>query len=505
MNKKSPNLLTPDFVKKSLSAHLLLGLIASGLLYVVSVSGTLAVLYPDLERWEQPNIQEFTDYEPAVLDQAVRTLLGKIAEEKNSTIQADHMHVVPPTQSFPRVSVSADLGDGEDIEWYANQSGDLQEPVAHDWTHFLLNLHIYLNLPGVFGLTLVGLLGVMMGSLIITGFLAHPRIFRDAFRLKWSGSSQIREADLHNRLSVWGSPFHIIFAVTGAYFGLASLLLYATTALLYDGDQKALTNPLFVDYEIENKTPAEIGSLGAVWNTLTAASPDAIPYFVNFDHPGTEGQMFSIYAKFNDRLIYGERFDFNGQGSLIGTQGLSDGPVGKQIFASVYPLHFGSFGGLPVRLTYVLLGLALCVVCAGGMKIWLIKKRQKGQAVPLVERLWTATVWGTPALLALTALLSLWTSLPLVALFWGGAILLLIGSMVWGDAEKWRTGLLYACFLLLLATLASHLVLFGADAFGPAALTVNSLIIISFICLGLMLVKKTRFRQMENVSSVGQG
>jgi hypothetical protein len=33
--------------------------------------------------------------------------------------------------------------------------------------------------------------------------MAHPRIFKDAFRLRIGGSVRLEQADLHNRLSVW--------------------------------------------------------------------------------------------------------------------------------------------------------------------------------------------------------------------------------------------------------------------------------------------------------------
>ena len=66
--------------------------------------------------------------------------------------------------------------------------GSLGEPVAHDWTHLLLNLHIYLHLPSTLGLIVVGALGAMLFGLIVSGFLAHPRIVKDAFRLRLGGS-----------------------------------------------------------------------------------------------------------------------------------------------------------------------------------------------------------------------------------------------------------------------------------------------------------------------------
>ena len=45
-----------------------------------------------------------------------------------------------------------------------------------------------------------------------------------------------------------------------------------------------------------------------------------------------------------------------GQGMAAGRQ---IPHLGQQIAASIYNLHFGNFGGLPVKLAYIVFGIAL--------------------------------------------------------------------------------------------------------------------------------------------------
>src|SRR3546814_7936588 len=45
-------------VKRALSAHAAIGLLAGALLYIVSLSGTLAVFYQEFQRIEQPRAPE---------------------------------------------------------------------------------------------------------------------------------------------------------------------------------------------------------------------------------------------------------------------------------------------------------------------------------------------------------------------------------------------------------------------------------------------------------------
>ena len=93
------------------------------------------------------------------------------------------------------------------------------------WNDFLVHLHYTLNLPSLVGITIVGAFGVMMLALSLSGVLAHPRIFRDAFRLRARNNAGVGLADWHNRLSVWTLPFGIAIALTGALIGLATLKL----------------------------------------------------------------------------------------------------------------------------------------------------------------------------------------------------------------------------------------------------------------------------------------
>jgi len=116
-------------------------------------------------------------------------------------------------------------------------------------------------------------------------------------------------------------------------------------------------------------------------------------------------------------------------GNLKGSYHLSDGPAGRQIAASLYDLHFGSFGGWPVKLIYAILGFGLTVMISAGMDIWLTKSAEKGKPRPLVHRLWTVLIYGAPAMIALTFAISMGFTgaglpVPPVPVFWTGMVLM---------------------------------------------------------------------------------
>ena len=51
-----------SFAKRSLQSHTWLGLVVSAVMFLICLSGTIAVLHKEFERWEQPNIAETTHY-----------------------------------------------------------------------------------------------------------------------------------------------------------------------------------------------------------------------------------------------------------------------------------------------------------------------------------------------------------------------------------------------------------------------------------------------------------
>src|SRR5690606_15299162 len=170
-------------------------------------------------------------------------------------------------------------------------------------------------------------------------------------------------------------------------------------------------------------------------------------------------------------VIYGDNYPFNANGELTGNIGLSDGYVGQQVAASLYPLHFGSFGGLWVKFAYGVLGVLSCVMIASGFNIWLLKRRQRGRAVPALERAWDATLWGTPAVMSAVLLLAVagigaigW----LVGVFWTGLVLAIAFAVI---VERFPAAFAFrnATGALLVTTLIVHAARNASAFHSPAA------------------------------------
>ena len=98
----------------ALNAHSWLGVMLSGILFLVCFSGTLAVFHQELERWEQPHIVEMNSVSSEQVDHAMSTFLNQHPEP------TDHLYVVFPTSDIPRLVV-----ENDHVAYFADSSGIL--------------------------------------------------------------------------------------------------------------------------------------------------------------------------------------------------------------------------------------------------------------------------------------------------------------------------------------------------------------------------------------------
>ncbi len=140
------------------------------------------------------------------------------------TPNTDRVVLNLPVEGLPRFSLSTWVGQDYKT-WTLDADGRAGQRLATPWTDFVQDLHIYLHLPHSWGIFVVGLTGVALLSSLVSGILAHPRVFRDAFHLRWGGSKRLQEADLHNRIGIWALPFHVTLSLTGALLGLSTVIV----------------------------------------------------------------------------------------------------------------------------------------------------------------------------------------------------------------------------------------------------------------------------------------
>ncbi len=472
-----------NFVKTCAVSHSTLGLFIAALLYLVCISGSLAVFKDDIERWEQPLAQE-TQLPPI---SAIEKSFNEVLNDSQKI--TEHMYLVFPSESLPRYKIAS-----EKEGWYLNESG---EPDASAYTYFadlLSHLHTYLHLPSAIGIYVVSLMGILLSALIISGFLSHPTIIKDAFKWRKQNSARLYETDLHNRLSVWGAPFYLMLAITGAYFGFIGLLLASFAQFEYDGDRQAVITEVFGEEPKLTEQPKYI----QLEKIIEAASEidSGQKLFAVVHDSGTDSQFVELYIQQANRFLYSEVYRFDVNGNYLGSDDYLNGSVGKQIGFSTYRLHFGLFFGFSVKLLYFVLGMCLTVICVTGVNIWLLKRKHQD----FVNPLWAAVVWGAPLSIIVAAISSLILHTSSAVGFWLPYVLCMLASLSSKNAAVFKNQLMIANAASAILLLLVHVALFGWTLFSPASILLTVALITYVGVLTYFLNYKNRIGDEKSVS-----
>lgn len=440
---------TGRWTRLLLDSHSLIGVVFGALVYLICLSGALAVVADEFELWERPDAPAVTRVDPALIG---RTAQNAVAAARETGV-TKYLFLTFGTADLPRTTAMVLDGKGAEREWNADATGRLVPRATAAWTSFVREHHESLNLPAPFGGWVVGLIGTALLASLFSGILAHRRIIKDAFRLRWGGSRRLANADLHNRIGVWALPFHVIVALTGSLLGLAGLIILVLAAVAFKGDGEraiaAVTGPPVV----ADARPAPLPDFAAIARSVERTAPGARIEGLGLEDVGTRGQRVRMFVAAPGHLTRADVWNFDGSGRSLGKLGLVDGSVGMRIYGMLTPLHYGTYGGVPLKLVYLVLGLGMAALVATGTQILLARRREQGRSAPRWERVWDAVVWGQPLALVLAALAAIAPGLPPLVVYWAATLALIAGaalaktfsrSLVWAV-----TGALILCLVIV--------------------------------------------------------
>ncbi|HXU53499.1 MAG TPA: PepSY domain-containing protein [Casimicrobiaceae bacterium] len=234
--------------------------------------------------------------------------------------------------------------------------------------HVLLTLHtdMFAGLPGKLFL---GLMGLVFLASVVSGVVVYkPYMRKIDFATVRKRTRRLYWLDVHNVFGIVTVAWVVVVGVTGVVNTWADLVVR-----YWQHDQMAA---MIAPYRGQPPLAAsEVGSLQRAVDTANAAMPDRTLAFVAF--PGTALSSPHHYAVFmrgatplTAKLLRPALVDA-ATGELTDSRDL---PWYVTSLLVSQPLHFGDYGGMPLKIIWALLDVIAIVVLASGVYLWLRKR-----------------------------------------------------------------------------------------------------------------------------------
>lgn len=236
---------------------------------------------------------------------------------------------------------------------------------------FILQLHtdMFLGLPGMLFLGAMGLLFVIA---LVSGAVLYAPFMRklDFGTLRTRRSARLKWLDYHNLIGIVALAWMSVVGITG----IINALVEPITKVWQANDLAEMTRAYAGRAPLP---PTRYGSLDTAMAEARRAIPGMNPQFIGF--PGGSysskhhyGVFFQGSTPLTERLLTSALIDAE-------TRKLTDARPMPWYFRALsmsQPLHFGDYGGPPLKILWALLDLFTILVLGSGLYLWL--KRRGG-------------------------------------------------------------------------------------------------------------------------------
>lgn len=366
------------------------GLLLGHILFIMCLTGTLTVFKPEISRWMRSETSAAASPTAAIIT-ATNWL-------QRNTGKTTGWYLTAPDDRSTMVEGSYDNDGAFLTRAFDPLTG---APVVRETLggEFFYRLHFELELPYPWGRLLASLAAMLMLVGLVTGIIAHKRIFKDIFTFR-PAKGQRSWLDGHNALGVLAMPFHIMITFTGL-ITLASLNMPWGITAGYGQNVEALFADL-APGAVDREATGEKSPLAPIAPMLTQAqqqfggTPIGRVYIFN---PGDRNAVVTIYPTDRNAIGYmpGE-VSFDGStGQLL--KGWTEHRLGLRSYQTIYGLHMARFAPSVTRWLYFLGGAMLTMAIATGMQLWVVKRRERAPLSVgnrLLERLNIGVIAGVP-------------------------------------------------------------------------------------------------------------
>lgn len=232
----------------------------------------------------------------------------------------------------------------------------------------MLRLHVdmYANLPGKLLLAFMGLLFVVA---IVSGTVLYAPFMRklEFGQVRVNKSTRTRWLDLHNLIGVVTLTWALVVGVTGVISACADLLIAS-----WRNDALATMIAPYKDAPpLTQRAPAT-----RLLEIAESAAPGMQADFIAF--PGTRFSSehhYAVFLKGSTHLTAHLATPVLIDAQSLQVTAVVERPWYMDALGMSQPLHFGDYGGMPMKILWAVLDVLTIIVLGSGVYLWWVRRR----------------------------------------------------------------------------------------------------------------------------------
>ena len=398
--------------------HWFVGITAGTLLMMVGVTGAILSFSEEIIEALNPGVLQIEAQPTPKLE--MPQLIARVqTEHPDSAVAAvvmtadaaDAKHVHPV-----RVMFAPPPGEKRGQSRYADpyDAHLLPMPRAEAFFKWIEFLHRFLLLPTPTGKVIMGSTAMCLLFLALSGlYLRWPRYalqWQAWFRLDFSLQGRSFLWHLHSMIGTWALVVYLISASTGVYWSF-EWVKKGVDGLLGQATQQQARAPAPKKPQAENmegkasekrkppkREPISPEAAGRVWLAFIGAVPDYRRAMFRFPERAGDAVQVSFLDGDAPHEQAQSRLRINPEtGAVSQLQDYRDKDLGGRFLSAVYPLHMGTYFGLPGRIIMTIGALCLPLFGITGWMLYLDRRRKKRAVAKARSGMQTASVSSSGA------------------------------------------------------------------------------------------------------------
>lgn len=349
--------------------HSFTGLISGLFILLMSLSGSALVFHEELDRLQYPGFVAEKEKRVLPVDSFYHSLQKKYPHAQISNCS------FAETVNDPFIFTIYDssyLGGSKSMQVFFHpqtaaildtrgNSSDLK----HNPMSWLSAFHNSFHLKRT-GEWLLGFFGVLFVISLVTGLIQYRRSIWPVLSFR---KHVFRRANLHQLVGVYALLFNLVIAITGVW-----MQRYVFKKEFYAPQNNTTYT------RVIKPSPALFFGMDSALQEVKKQHPLFNGYVIYFAQ-SMQGKTAVYGSQTSNSFIHSKKFAdvvfLDSAGNVARTAFIKDIPADNRYDIINSQVHFGRFGGWPVKLLYCILGLSGAVLSITGSLLWF--RRRKGK------------------------------------------------------------------------------------------------------------------------------